>query len=498
TLGQAVLENIPLESIERIEIVRGPLSSLYGSEAIGGVIQIFTREGRSGMHPSASIGAGIHRHRQASAGASFGAGAFSGSIQATHQENRGFSSTNEKVPFGAFNPDTDGFRQNAVNASMAYRFDEDWQLKARALRSEGKSQYDDGPGADARAGLTSQIAGMDLDGRISGNWRSTLRLARSLDVYDTLASASPFTTLGAIDTSQQQVSWENRVSTPLGSVLALAESLKQRVHKPGTDYTVTSRNINALALGLDGQSGAHTWQGSVRHDHNSQFGSVNTGNIAYGYAITSAWRAGAAWGKSFSAPSFNLLYYPGFGNPDLLPEQGRNREVNLRWKPSDAHQLTLTAYSNRVRDYISAANTNIPRAKLDGATLAYEGRIGDWSLGASLDELHARDDNGNRLPRRARHSAKLIADHDLGTFSYGATLAAFGEREDRSFDASFNPVAVTLPGFATLDVRADWRFERDWTLQLRLNNIANRRYETAYGYNQPGRELYVTLRWAMQ
>jgi vitamin B12 transporter len=497
TLGQATFENIPLESIERIEIVRGPLSSLYGSEAIGGVIQIFTRDGARGVHPSASVGAGANRYRSASVGVRFGDGAWSGSVQAEHQDNRGFSATNEKVPFGSFDPDDDGFRQNALDASLGYRIDADWHLKAHALRSEGLTHYDDGPGTDTRAKLTTQAAGVDLDGRIVGTWRSTLKLARSLDVYDTVASASPFTDLGAITNAQEQLAWENRVATPLGSLLALVEHLKQSVHKPVTDYDVTERTIDALALGLDGQHGAHTWQASARHDRNSQFGSVNTGNLAYGVAITPQWRVGAALGNSFSAPSFNLLYYPFFGNPNLLPERGHNREASLRWTPADGQQLSLTAFSNRVRNYITVANTNVPRARIDGATLAYAGRIADWSLAASLDELNARDDSGVQLPRRAKHSAKLSADRSVEAFSFGATLAAFSARRDTNYDANFNPVPVALPGFATLDLRTDWRFARDWTLQARLNNVADRRYETAYGYNQPGRELYVTLRWAM-
>ncbi|MED5618225.1 TonB-dependent receptor domain-containing protein [Ideonella sp. BN130291] len=499
TLGQATFENIPLESIDRIEIVRGPMSSLYGADAVGGVIQVFTREGSAGLQPNASVGVGSHRYSSAGAGIAFGSGPWTGNLQLQHQRTRGFSATNEHVPFGTFDPDDDGFRQTAVNLSGGYRFNADWQLKVHALRSQGRTQYDDGPGADTRADLTSESYGADLQGTVLPGWRSTVRLAQSMDASDTLASASPFTELGTFRTTQQQLAWENSVATPLGSLLVLAEHLRQKVSKPGQDYAVTSRTIDALALGVNGRSGAHTWQASVRHDRNSQFGSENTGNLAYGFDITPAWRVGGAVGSSFSAPSFNQLYYPDFGDPTVLPERGRHRELSLRWRADEHQQLTLTAYSNRVRDYIdegSHVNGNIPTARMDGATLAYEGRIAEWTLAGSLDELRARDDAGEPLRRKARHGVSASADRQFGRWSAGAVLTARSSRRDTSYDDNFNAVPVTLPKYALLDLRAEWQAAPDWTVQARLNNVANRQYETAYGYNQPGRELYLTLRWA--
>jgi vitamin B12 transporter len=154
------------------------------------------------------------------------------------------------------------------------------------------------------------------------------------------------------------------------------------------------------------------------------------------------------------------------------------------------------AFSNRVRDYIATTNRNVPRALVDGATLSYQGRLDDWDLQASLDQLNPRDSSGQPLPRRARHSLKGSADRRFGDWSFGATLVANSRRGDTDYDANFNPVPVVLSPYATLDLRADWRLAREWTLQTRLNNAGGRAYETAYGYNQPGRELVVTLRWA--
>jgi vitamin B12 transporter len=495
TLGEPVFDNIPLEDIDHIEIVRGPLSSLYGADAAGGVIQIFTRRGRNGLHPNASVGAGSDGWRQASAGLGFGDGAWSGALQAQHQQTSAFSATNAKAGAGSFNPDDDAFRQNSAAGSLAYRFSDDLQLDTHALYSKGHVHYDDGPGADSQADLTTQTADAALAGRLGAHWHSTLRLARSVDAYDTLVTANPFVDLGTIRNQQDQLSWENRFATPIGSLLALAEHLKQTVHKPDGDYARTERSIDGVALGLDGQHGPHTWQASVRRDHNTQFGDQNTGNLAYGYDLNAQWRLSAAAGSSFVAPSFNLLYWPDFGNPALLPERGHSREATLRWL-NDGQQLSLTAYRNRVRDYITAANTNVGEALLDGATLAYSGQLDAWTLSGSLDWLDARDSTGQPLLRRAKRGAKLALDRSFGRWSAGASLLADGARPDTSYDASFNAVPVTMGGFTRIDLRADWRLAPQWTLQARLDNAADHRFETAYGYNQPGRELFVTLRWS--
>ncbi len=500
TLGQPSIENIPLEAIDRIEIVRGPLSSLYGSEAAGGVVQVFTRQGREGLHPNASIGAGSRGYWMAAGGAGFGQGAWTGEVQVEHQQNRGFSSTNERNPFGNFNPDDDPFRQNAASLNLGVKLPADWTLRLHALHSEGRTHIDDGPSVDSLAGQKDEVAGLELSGHVNPLWQSSLRVSQSVNAYDTLRTdPSSFTDLGTIRTTQQQWTWENTVATPLGSALVLAEHLSQHVTKPGGDYDVTRRHIDALALGLNGRQGAHTWQASVRHDRNSQYGHENTGALAYGYDLSPQWRVGAAAGKTFVAPSFNQLYWPSFGNPLLKPEHGQHREINARWLPAEGHELRLAAYRNRVRGYIveGQGGGNVPYASFNGATLAYDGSWAGWLLHGSLDHVNPVNEvTGQPLTRRPKNSLKLGAEGRWHDATYGATFIANSMRWDQQFDSSFNAVPVQLAGYATLDLHASWRVAPDWTVQASLNNIADRRYETALGYNQPGRELYVTLRWA--
>ncbi len=495
TAGSPVWENIPLDAIERIEIVRGPLSGLYGSDAVGGVVQVFTRASAPGVHVDASALVGSHRARQAGGSVRFGEGDFDGAVQLAHVRTRGFSATNPQEPFFNFNPDDDGWRQNSGSAKLGWRFAEGWRLEANALESRGQTQLDDGAGADARAALRTEVLGVQVSGRFAAGWHTALRVGRSLDSYDTLSSASSFTPLGAIRSLQQQLSWENSTDTPLGTAVLLAEHVRQNVSMPAPSFDVSQRSINGVAAGLNGRADVHTWQANVRHDRNSQFGSQTTGTLAYGHDLTPQWRAGASLGTSFVAPSFNLLYFPNFSNPDLLPEEGRHAELSLRW--ADATQMLRAAwFDNRIRGFITPGpNPSNVDARSNGLGLSYEAQWANWAVSANAEHIDPRNDGGDanagkQLARRAKNSLKLGADTAWGAWRLGAALAAFSAR----FDDSAN--TARLGGFGTLDLHADWRLARQWTLGLRLNNVADRNYQTVLGYNQPGREGFVVLRYS--
>jgi vitamin B12 transporter len=499
TVGTPSWDNLPLDAIERIEIVRGPLSSVYGSDAAGGVIQVFTRRGRPGVHGNATASAGSDRYGQLGGGVAFGQGGFDGAVQFSHTQNRGFSSTNERALFGVFNPDTDGFRQNAGSLRLGWEPAPGWRIDAMALESDGETQYDDGPDVDSRAKLRNGVQSLQASGRLGAGWTTLLRYGRSTDVYDTLATASAFTPLGATRTEQRQLGWENAFDTPVGTALALVERIEQDVSRPGQAYTTSARTIDAVGLGLTGEAARHAWQAAVRHDSNSQFGDQTTGSAGYGFALTPRWRVAGSYGTSFVAPSFNQLYFPGFGNPDLLPEEGRHGELSLRWT-SGGQTLRTAWVDNRIRGYIPSGPlpANVPRSRIDGLVMSYEGRWTGLVAGASYEHLDPRNategspDAGNLLPRRARDAFRAQADWLLGRASVGGTLSAFSHR----FEDPAN--RLRLAGFATLDLRADWALTPEWTIGARLNNLADKVYETAYGFNQPGREAFVTLRWAQR
>jgi len=496
TVGTPNWDNIALDSIERIEIVRGPLSGLYGSDAVAAVVQVFLRRGAAGVAGNAALSVGSNAYRQVGGGLRWGFDAWDGAVQLQQTRNRGFSATNPGVPFGSFNADDDGFRQRSASLQLGLRLPGAWRLEGRLLDAVVGNQYDDGPGVDAKADTLTRVMSVQLAGQVLSGWRSSLRVSRSVDELNTLSSASAFAALGVIGTSQQQLSWDHTLRTPVGELLLLAERVEQEVTRPGAPFAVSQRSILGLGLGLSGQAAGQRWQLSLRSDRNSQFGRQNTGTLGYGLDLTPQLRAAFSIGKSFVMPSFNQLYFPNFGNPKLLPEEGVQRELSLRW--ADLGQTVHVSYfDNRIRGYISSGPlpVNIPRVRSDGFSLSYQAVLAAWTLAASADLIDPRNDTANSanfgrvLPRRAKEMLRAAADVDLGAFKLGGSLSSVGPRFENA--ANTTPVA----GYATLDLRADWRLARHWSLGLKLNNLANRRYETTLGYNQPGRELYASLRY---
>jgi vitamin B12 transporter len=497
TSGQPSLDNLPIGLIERIEIVRSPLSGLYGSDAAGGVIQVFTRRAQAGSSLlNGSVTVGSHGYRQAQAGTSVVQGDFSAALQLMHTRDAGFSATNELAPWGNFNPDTDGFQQNAGSLSLGLKLPGQWQLDGRLSGANAETAYDDGSGVDARAGLRNQVTTLQASGPVMAGWRTVVRIAESQDDYKTFSSASSWAELGTISTHQRQLSWENTIATPIGQLLVLGERLEQTVIKPVTNYDVSSRTIESLAVGLSGQSGAHSWQGNLRRDQNSQFGQQSNGTLGYGYQLAKDWRLSASTGTSFVAPSFNQLYWPGWSSPTLQPEQGRHSEIGLRWS-SGLHQVQATLFGNRIRGYIveGANPTNLPYAVSNGLSLSWEGQLGAYRASASAEHIDPRNDDagsthyGKQLIRRARNSGRFAIDRSYGAWTSGMSMQAIGERWEDSANTD------RLPGYVTADLFTQWQFSRDWMAQARLNNLADQVYETARGYNQPGRELFVTLRY---
>lgn len=494
SVGTPVFENLSLDQIDRVEIVPGPLSSLYGSDAVGGVIQIFTRRGRPGFQANAALSLGSRRYNRESAGFGWANGPWDAAVQIAHVTTRGFSATNSRSAFG-FNADDDGFRQNSGTAQVGLKLAGDWRLGAKLVESSGITDIDDGPGVNARAKLRTELVAVDLAGSWLRGWRSVTRLSQSVDESTSLSSASPFNDLGAFKTKQAQVTHEESLVTPVGTVMLLADYLHQTVSKPADPYAVTERRVAGFAGGLNGQSGPHSWQASLRHDHSSQFGSEDTGALGYAFDVTSALRIGAAAGTSFVMPSFNQLYYPVYGSPDLQPEHGKSLELNARYVEG-AHQLRLALFDQRVRNFISGGPqpVNVPRSRVKGMTLSYEGRLFGWATTASIDSLNPRTTSGPNAGRvlvsRSKTAFKAGIDRDIGAFNVGVAARAFGGRYD--------DVANTrrVGGFAAGDLHADWRFKPNWTLSGQLNNLAGRQYETISGYNQPGREFYLTLRYS--
>lgn len=491
TAGTNAFENIPLNAIERIEIVRGPASSLYGADAIGGVIQIFTRRDRSTFQ----AGFGTWNTQRVNASLFREVGSLRVSAQAGYEDTRAFSATNARNAF-SFNPDNDPYRNRNGAGSAAYTFAPGHTLTLSALASEGVAHFDSGPGSDDVNRQRLSTYSLESRNRFMPAWTSTLRLARGTDDIHTEGSFP-----GRFRTDQDQVSWQNDLDAPGGRIAAGAEYRRERVDSD-TVYSNSSRSIVSVFGGYSGSVGVHLLQGSLRNDDNSQFGGRTTGNLGYGYRITPAWRASVGYGTAFKAPSFNDLYFvsPFFsGNPGLRPERSASSEAALRYEQG-AEQAGLTLYRNRIRDLIAVDSTfttviNVAEAEVRGGTLRAAADLAGYRIKAEVTHEEAKDQaSGRMLPRRAKNFGSASIAGSSGAVRFGAELIASGQR----YDSVSNAASSRLAGYALLNLRAGYALSPQWSVNVRWNNVLDKEYELVRGYNTAGSNVFVSVDYGSQ
>lgn len=500
TLGETAFQHIQPSQIERIEILRGPASSLYGSDAIGGVIQIFTRAGRGAPRANAAIGYGTYNTRKLEAGYGGEVNDTRFNIQASHVSSDSFSAKKKQ---SLKNKDDDAYRNTSVSGTLAHSFNENHEAGITMLNSESRGHFDGFPSSfDHRDEHTLRSWSVYSKNRFLPRWQSELRLGIGIDDSTSISSATPNT----FRTEQKQAAWQNGIEIGVGTLLLGAEWLKQEV-SGNTDYAVKTRDTRSLLAGYLGTFGNHSLQANVRGDDNSRFGNHTTGGLSYGYHFAPAWRVSAGMGSAFKAPTFNDLYFPDdgcgdMGNPDLKPEKSRNREAALHWETKAQH-ASATIYDNRVENLIEWQSNgpnicgfnaftpvNVGEARLRGLTLAWQGQASDLLFRTSIDLQKPEDEStGNLLVRRARQHGALWVGRSFGKLEVGGELIASGER--------FANAANTqkLDGYSLVNLTANYAFAPEWKLEARANNIFDRDYELSRGYNTPGANLFVGLRW---
>lgn len=488
TTGTNALEHLPLAQIERIEVLRGPASSLYGADAIGGVVQIFTRA-PDGISAGLSIGSD-HRG-EVRAGIGRTTGDWSWSLNAGGLDVRSFSSTNAANTF-LFNPDDDPYRDKQANGAVQWRWAEGHRLSVRGVVSNATTHFDDGPGNDdpINQQRLSTLA-LQSEDRFSDIWRSTVRLARGSDHLTTTGSFP-----GTFNTDQNQLTWQNDLKLFSVDWSAGVEWRREEVTSD-VAYTQTSRTTGSLFLAGQRTFDALQLEGSLRGDHDSQFGSRSTGRIGAGWMITPDWRISGAAGTAFRAPSFNDLYFPlsfGFsGNPDLKPERSRGVDAALRYR-NGGTTVSLTAFNNQIDDLIAVDPTfstviNVNHARIHGITLAAAQLWGAWRADFEWTHQDPRDtDSGNLLVRRARDHGRAGLAYDTGMWRLGGELTATSER----FDSTANTAASRMGGYGLLSLYANWSVMPEVTLGLRVLNATDKRYEIAQGYNTAPRQFMLT------
>ncbi|MGR8979061.1 MAG: TonB-dependent receptor domain-containing protein [Gammaproteobacteria bacterium] len=497
TTGTTAFEFIPVDQIERVEIIRGPQSSLYGSEAIGGVIQIFTRKGVREEKPYVSLDAGGGTYDTLRA-----AGTVSGNWQnswytvgASHYNTQGFNSCEKSgaclFGFGS-EPDKDGYYNTAVNARLGHRFDNNAEIDATFLRSQGRTEYDGF--FQNKTTFINQVASLSGSIDVADSWHSTLRLGQSLDDNDNFSPDGSFST--RFDTTRWNATWLNRFTLSDDHLLLAGSDYRlDEVSSLPTQYQESSR----YDVGVFGELHSRIWDNhfinaSLRWDENEAFGDYVTGNIGWRYNSEIGLSPFASFGNAFKSPTFNQLYFPFFGNPNLKPEQSTSVEVGLAGD-HEWLQWEVRAYHTNIDDLIvflppSFLPVNVNKSQIDGLEAEIGTQLLGWNGKLSMNLLNPEDRETNlRLARRSQKSLSFDLSRSFGQVDVGAFILAQGDR----FDDPQNTVRVA--GYVTVDLRTAYHFNKNWMLSAKLNNLLDKQYQLVDTYNTADRNFFVSIHY---
>ncbi|TRW96156.1 TonB-dependent receptor domain-containing protein [Candidatus Methylobacter oryzae] len=498
TSGTTPFQLIPLDQVERVEIIRGPQSSLYGSEAIGGVIQIFTRKGSQNEKPSVTLdaGGGTYDTYRASGSVS---GQWKNSwytLASSQFGSQGFNSRQPTPgPFGINQPDKDGYLNTALNARLGHRFDNNAEVEAFFMRAEGKNEYDGS--FQNKTEFIEQTVGATAGMNIAENWRSMLRFGQSRDEGDNFAPDGSFSS--RFNSTRWNASWLNEVALSDNHQLVIGSDYRLDQVDSSTAYNETSRYDAGIFTELHSRIlDAHFFNASVRGDKNEAFGEQVTGNFGWRYHWNYGISPFASFGNAFKAPTFNQLYFPGFGNPSLKAEQSTSFEAGLAGD-HDWLQWELRGYHTNIDNLIVtvtnpatflASAENVGKAQIDGIEAEIGTQLLGWNGKLNMNLLSPKNRESDlRLPRRADKTLSFDLSRSCGQFDLGGAVLAQGER----FDDAQNKTKVA--GYVTVDLRSAYHLNKNWMLSAKLNNLLDKQYQTINTYNTAGRNFFLSIHY---
>ena len=508
TTGAAQLELIPLEQIERIEVIRGPRSALYGSDAIGGVIQVFTKSG--GDKYNASITVGSHNTHAVTVGSQLGGDDTQVNISANHYMTDGFDVTNDGEN------DKDGYSNNAANISIRQNIGDASNIHASALYAKGETDFDNAS-RDNVSDSIQQTYSLGFDTELSNNWSTSFDAGQSKDRLETVRYYEDFFTPGTFikdeslfQTKRDQARWQNDLSLGETGQLAFGlDYLNDKVEST-TSYAETERDNKALYALVQDKFGKHQLQLSGRVDDNEAFGTHRTGNVAWSYDVNGEEQISLSHGTAFIAPTFNDLYYVDpffFGDPNLDPEISRSTELSFtgnhswgRWEARAYHtlikNLIINVSTNPADPFAPWTTANSDKAQINGLEFEVSGKTGDWDNQINLSFVDAKDkETGNTLQNRAEHTLKMNVAKTFDSYRFGVHLLAQSPR----FADQGN--TIELAGYAIVNLMLEKAIDKNWALKARLDNVLDKEYSTSMDFynnttNNTPISLFVTLSYS--
>jgi vitamin B12 transporter len=491
TDGAVAFQQLSPAQIERIEIVRGPRSSLYGSEAIGGVIQIFTRKGKDGFKPRFSVGAGSDGSREVTLGLSGGNEEGWFNLGASDYSTDGFDATT--ADNSQNEPDKDGYDNRSYTLGGGYRFSDQVAAELNFSQSRGENDYDGyffGPMSDSTDKHRVQTLGGKLTLDPLDNWQLTLSAGRSWDAF---SGYDHGVFLYDYETVRDTAGLQSRHMIDARNQLTWGVDYTEDNVDGSTSYDVDEReNVGVFGL-YQLFLGKQDIAISLRRDDTDGFDAETTGSLAWGMDLPADLRVTASYGTAFKVPGFIDLYYPWGSNPNLEPEKSDTVELGLSGEHADV-RWSANLYQTDIENMILLDDFWIPYnldedARIRGLELTAATRVANWDLSTTLDLLDPKDrSDDSLLPRRSRKLFNISADRDFGQYALGASLRAVGKAKDTG--------GQEINGYTTVDLRGSYQLTQDWALKAKIENLLDEDYQTVYGYNQPDRTWWLSLHYA--
>ncbi|SDO06147.1 TonB-dependent receptor domain-containing protein [Vreelandella arcis] len=467
TAGGATWQYLDPRMFDRAEIVRGPRGSLYGADAVGGVIQLFTPEGEEeGPQPRFSVGGGSFNTQRLSAGISGREGGTRYSFAGSH-----FNTNGQPVRRDG---EDKGYDSTSALARVSHTFEDGSEVGVLALRARGNNEYD-----GAENDFVQQVAGVYGELAVTDTLQTRLTLSEARDELDTIDGVNS----SVIETRTQTVSWQNNLQWGAHELIVGSEFSEDRVDNTALNYTVDTRdNVAVFTQGLLDFSPL-SLQASLRVDDNEAYGSETTGSLALGYELNQQHSVRISYGTAFKAPNFNELYYPdvGFfaGNPELVPESSETVEAGMRGQYARWF-WDFAFYQTDIDNLIAGQGMqfNVPTSRIRGVELSSGVEVNDWTLAAALTYTDPENRlTGKRLQNRASQSVRLDVDRELGDWSFGGSWVAQNHRyrdaenEDR------------LGGYGIVNLRGGWQFAPLWSARVTLENALDQDYVTTRSFD---------------
>ncbi|MDH4072011.1 MAG: TonB-dependent receptor [Gammaproteobacteria bacterium] len=476
TIGGAAIQNIAPEMIERVEIVKGARSALYGTDAIGGVINIITRRSQP-SYAEAGMGGGSFDTLMGdfAAGGTSDAGEFGVSLN--YSDTDGFPpSTSSDIDRGYTN--TTISLHGGLNAGNGF-------VGLRHWSAAGRTEYLDFFLSPLDQDFENRSTALEWQTPFAESLESRLVVGHMSDEITQNQSAD------FVESSRFSVDWQLSYSTDTHILTAGAYHVDEDASSLsfGSGFDESTRS-SAIFVQDQWHRDRHRAFVALRYTDHETFGGETTWNAEYAFELHEDWTLTAGLAHAFRAPDATDRF--GFGgNPALRPEIADEVQAGLRYAPGGRHSVSLEIYRNDIDDLIEFdLNTftleNLARAEIRGAELGWDFRGDGFSLSASIVRQSAENPvSGSRLLRRAEESMTVSIARDVGRHRIGVSVLASGDREDFG--------GVFLPGYALVNLTGQLAVAERWRVNARIENLFDREYETAAGFRMQALSAFIEL-----